>query len=167
LHLVHAVHFGELDLDDMVGLGVGPQPDEIGLDRQLAPAAIDQHRQADRLRPAKIRQRVERRADRTTGIEHVVDQHEPRVGDVKVDLCATDDRIRPDRRQVVTVERDIEHAVVRRLHPRFLQQWQQALGECLTAAPNAHDRNRDVTGRGPRNRPGQLRQGVLNFTLIQ
>ena len=38
--------------------------DDVRLDRQLAPAAIDEHRQRDASRPAEIRELVERRADR-------------------------------------------------------------------------------------------------------
>ena len=38
--------------------------DVVGLDRQLAVAAVDEHDQLDRARPAEVDQRVERRADR-------------------------------------------------------------------------------------------------------
>src|SRR5262249_8836805 len=52
-------------------------------DRKLAAPAIDQHRQLDRLRPPVIEQLVDRGADRTPGVEHVVDQHDAARADLE------------------------------------------------------------------------------------
>src|SRR6478609_4285334 len=58
-----------------------PGTDVSGFDRQLAPAAVDQDRELDRLRPPIVEQLVDRRPDRATGIEHVIDQHDAAVTD--------------------------------------------------------------------------------------
>src|SRR2546421_1482488 len=54
-----------------------------GLDRQLATAAIDQHRELDGPRPSGIEELVDRRAHRSAGIEHVVDQHDVAAVDIE------------------------------------------------------------------------------------
>ena len=53
------------------------------LDRQLAAAAVDQHRELDARRAAEVEQLVDRRADGAAGVEHVVDQHDRRAVDVE------------------------------------------------------------------------------------
>ena len=75
-------------------------------------AAVDEHHQLDRLRPAELDQRVERGANRPPGVEHVVDQQDPLVVDGERNLGAADDRLGADRvpHQVVAVERDVEGA---------------------------------------------------------
>ena len=83
--------------------------DEVGPDRQLAVAAVDQHRELDGARPAEVVERVERGADGAAGEEHVVDQHD----DLAVDPAGRDlggqgaGRLQP---QVVAVHRDVEGA---------------------------------------------------------
>ena len=60
--------------------------DEVGADRQLAVAAVDQDREPDRLRAAEVVERVQRGADGAAGVEHVVDQHD----DLAVDAAGRD-----------------------------------------------------------------------------
>jgi hypothetical protein len=66
---------------------VGRQHDargrEGGLHRQLAPAAVDQHRQLHAGRAAEVEQLVDHRADRAAGVEHVVDQHDRAAVDLE------------------------------------------------------------------------------------
>ena len=86
--------------------------DVVGLDRQLAVAAVHQHDELNRLGPAEIDQRVERRARRAAGVEHVVHQQDLRVVDREGNLGAAHHRLRADRvpHQIVAVERDVERA---------------------------------------------------------
>ena len=86
--------------------------DVVGLDRQLAVAAVHEHDQLDRARPAEVDQRVQRGADRPAGVQHVVHQQDPPVVDRKRNLGAAHDRLRPDgmAHQIVAVERDVERA---------------------------------------------------------
>ena len=58
--------------------------DEVGADRQLAVAAVDQHGELDGARPADVVQGVERGPDRAPGEEHVVDEHHDLVVDAAV-----------------------------------------------------------------------------------
>ena len=51
-------------------------PKYCAADRQLAPAAVDQHGELDARRPAVVEQLVHRRAHRAAGVEHVVDEQE-------------------------------------------------------------------------------------------
>ena len=112
----------ELDgvLVDVVGLGE-PDPHvladarrqvlahEVGADRQLAVAAVDQHRELDRLRPAELGERVERGADGAAGEEHVVDEHHHPAGDVDRHLGRAE-RLDLSEADVVAVEGDVERA---------------------------------------------------------
>ena len=59
--------------------------DVVGLHRQLAAAAIEQHRQLHPRRPAEVEDLVERGADGAAGVEDVVDQDDVLVVDREVD----------------------------------------------------------------------------------
>jgi hypothetical protein len=65
------VHARELGPGDVLA-------DEVGPDRHLAVAAVDQHRDLDRARPAEPAEDVERDPTVRPGREHVVDEHRPR-----------------------------------------------------------------------------------------
>ena len=102
----------EPHLDALLERGRQVLADVVGLDRQLAVAAIDQHDQLDGARPAEVDERVERGADRAPGVEHVVDQQDATVVDRERHFGAPHHRLRPHRlaHQVVAVERDVERA---------------------------------------------------------
>ena len=74
-------------------------------------AAVDEHRQLDRCRPADITQCVERRADRTTGIEHVVDEDHKTAVDAPGGYRGLLQRSGRLEVQVVPVQGDVEPAV--------------------------------------------------------
>ena len=84
--------------------------DEVGPDRQLAVAAVDQDREPDRARPADVVERVERGPDGAAAEEHVVDEDD----DLAVDAAGRDlgRQQRPGRLepQVVAVHRHVERA---------------------------------------------------------
>ena len=86
------------------------QADDVGLDRQLAVAAVDQDRQADPRGPAEVADRVQGRADGPAREQDVVDQHDLRPVDVERDLGAAQDRPAVRPAQVVAVERDVDRA---------------------------------------------------------
>src|SRR5438309_3062719 len=74
--LVDTVFLGDEHLDALrVGCG-HVLADVIRTDRQLAVAAIDQHRQLDRPRPAEVHERVHRGAGSTAVVDDVVHQHD-------------------------------------------------------------------------------------------
>ncbi len=105
---VLAVGLLEVDPDELLARRRDVLADVVGADRQLAMAAIDEHRQADRLRPAEVDERVHRGADRPAGVQHVVDEDDRPAVDARRQLRALDDRLLGDHRQVVAVERDVE-----------------------------------------------------------
>ena len=83
---------------------------EVGADRQLAMAAVDQHGEAHRARPAEVVQGVERRADGAARVEDVVDQHDGLAVDPAGRHAGRARRAGRLIRQVVAVHRDVEGA---------------------------------------------------------
>ena len=73
-------------------------------------AAVDEHGEPDRLRPAEVDEGVHRRPDRPTGVEDVVDEDDRRSVEVERQVRALDDGLLGDEREVVAVERDVERA---------------------------------------------------------
>src|ERR1700693_766964 len=72
--LVDAVVFDHEDLDPFGVRGGDVLPDVVRPDRQLAVSSVDEHRQLDGLRAAKVHQRVHRRACGPAVMDHVVDK---------------------------------------------------------------------------------------------
>src|SRR5438093_8889275 len=73
-HFIRPTHFSEAHVDTF-GVGGGDIfADEIGFDRQLAMAAVDEHCELNPLRAAKVIERVHRRANRAPAEEHIIDQ---------------------------------------------------------------------------------------------
>jgi hypothetical protein len=131
-HALVVVGFHEAHLD-VLGARRGNRPaDEVGGDRQLAVAAVDQHGEPDRARPAVVHQRVERGAHRPAGVEHVVDQADGLVVDRLRQVGRAQHRLlvrRPPGADVVAVERDVERADLRPTARRPFHQDGEALGE--------------------------------------
>ena len=102
-------------------------------------AAVDQHQQLHACGASAFEQSVERRADRTTGVEHVVHQNDVFAGDVIRDGGRIGDRALPDRREVVAVEIDVEFADGDLAAFQILDLFRQALGERHSAAADANE----------------------------
>src|SRR5260370_9458202 len=80
--LVKPVLLGHQHLDAL-GVGGGHVlADVVGSDRQLAMAAVDEHRQLDRARPAEVEQRVHRGPCGASAVDHVVYEHDHLAVDV-------------------------------------------------------------------------------------
>ena len=84
-------------------------PDDVGLDRQLAAAAVDEHAEQDAARPAEVGALVERGADGAAGVEHVVDDHHGAAVEVGQPGLAHH-RPGADGLEIVAIERDVELA---------------------------------------------------------
>ena len=115
---VLAVDLLELDLDDLLARRRDVLADVVGPDRQLAMAAIDEDREADRLRPPEVDEGVHRGPDRAAGVQDVVDEDDRRAVQVEREVGALDDGLLGDERQVVAVEGDVERADRDRRRPR-------------------------------------------------
>src|SRR2546425_3964800 len=74
-HFILAVQFSHLHLDHLFRVGGNRLADHVGVDRQLAMAAVDEHGEHHRLRTSEIDESIQRRADGAAGVEHVVDQN--------------------------------------------------------------------------------------------
>src|SRR5580704_10513803 len=72
--LVDAVLFFDQDLDALRVRGGHVLADVVGPDRQLAVAAVDEHRQLDRTGPSKVHQGVHRGARGAPMVDDVVDE---------------------------------------------------------------------------------------------
>ena len=90
--LVDAVDLLDAHVDALVLRGRQVLADVVGADRQLAVAAVDEHRELDAGRAAEVEERVDRRAHRAPGVEHVVDDHDRAAVDREVELGGVDDR---------------------------------------------------------------------------
>src|SRR5881397_237926 len=75
-NLVDLVHLDELHLDALVTGRRQVLADVVRADRQLAVAAVDENRKLDALGPAVVEERLDRRTDRASGVQHVVDEHD-------------------------------------------------------------------------------------------
>ena len=114
-------------------------PDDVGVDRQLAPAAIDQHRERHARRAPEVRELVERRAHGAARVEHVVDDHDALAVEIPRQVGGPDHGARADCLQVVAVERDVEGAA-RDLHLLALvDRANDAVRELNAAALDADD----------------------------
>ena len=58
--------------------------------------AVDQHHQLNRLRPSEFDQGVERRANRSTGIQNIVNQQDALIVDGERDVGSPDDGLREE-----------------------------------------------------------------------
>ena len=111
-HFVDPVDLLDPDVDPLAAGGGQVLADVVGPDRQLAVAAVGEHRQLHPLGPSVVEQRVDAGAHRAPGVEHVVDEHDRRVLDREVDVGGVHDRlgrgVAPG--QVVAVEADVDVA---------------------------------------------------------
>ena len=83
LDAVLAVDLLEVDADELLARRRHVLADVVGADRQLAMAAVDEHGEADRLRPAEIDEGVHRGPDRPARVEDVVDEDDRRAIEVE------------------------------------------------------------------------------------
>ena len=88
--LAGSVGLAQPDADHLGARGGHVLAHVVGADGQLAVAAIDQHRQPDRGRPALVDQRVHRRAHGAAGVEHVVDDDHRRLLEREGQVSALD-----------------------------------------------------------------------------
>src|SRR5205823_62388 len=113
---VDLVDLDELHLDALVARGRQVLADVVGTDRQLAVAAVDEHRELDAVGPPVVEERLDRGANRAAGVEDVVDEDDGLALEREVEGRRADDRLRmagrvaaPDL-DIVAIERDVDGA---------------------------------------------------------
>ena len=84
------------------------RPTKRRLDGQFAMPAVDQHAQPDALRTAQIEQPVHRRANRASGVQHVVDQDQILVVHRKRNVARLQHGLRRNLGKVVAIQRDVQ-----------------------------------------------------------
>src|SRR5262249_14187714 len=109
-NLLFVVEAGQHHLDDLALLGRDPLADVIGMNRQLAMAAIHKHGKLHSARTAEIHKFVERGAYRAARIENVVDEDDGLPFDAFRNLGPLHDRLYVYGRQIVSIERNVERA---------------------------------------------------------
>ena len=116
--LVDAVDLGQMDLHLLAARGRHVLADEVRPDGQLAVPAVDQDRQLHAARAAQVAQRVQCRADRAAGEQHVVHQDDEPAVDAAVGQHRGLQRPDAAQPQVVAVEGDVDGADVDRRRRR-------------------------------------------------
>src|SRR5919106_2473764 len=146
-HLVDFVHLDELDLDALAAGGGQVLADVVGTDRQLAVAAVGEDRELDAGRAAVVEERLDRGADRPTGVEDVVDEDAGPALQREVELGGTDERLRVPGGltgadlDVVPVEGDVDGADRHLDAGALLDQPAQPVGEWHAARVDADERH--------------------------
>ena len=127
-------------------IGRDAQTHDVGLDRDLAMAAIDQHRQADARRPPQVADRIEGGADGPAREQDVVHQHHLGPVDVERDLGAPQHGPALDVLEIVAIERDVDRPDFDILARAALAALEPAAGRGERRCSDAHQ----VQGRTPR-----------------
>ena len=143
--------------DALVAGGRQVLADVVGPDRELAVAAVGEHRELDPLRAAVVEQGVDRRPRGAAGEQDVVDQDHGAAVELEVEVRGVDDRLGAGLAvgQVVAVEGDVEVA------ERHLGPGQLADQRVQAAAPAP------LRGCGCRPAPAGLRSRVLLDDLVR
>jgi hypothetical protein len=111
---VDLVHLDELDLDTLVSGSGKVLADVVGADGQFAVAAVRQHGELHALGPAVAEERLDRRADRSAGVEDVVHEDAGHSLEREVERGRANERLGVTGRlagtdvDVVAVEGDVE-----------------------------------------------------------
>src|SRR6476661_1218267 len=106
---VAAVQLGHEHVHPVAGAGAHGGADDIGLDRQLAAATVDQHAEEDAARPAEVGALVECRAHGAAGVQHVVHDDDRTAVEIGEPRFA-DHGAGADGLEVVAIQGDIQLA---------------------------------------------------------
>ena len=76
-------------------------------------ASVNKASQLNRRGPSHVEDRLDRGSNRTSGIDHVIDQNNLAVVDRVRYESLVDNRVLTEEAQVITIERDIQKAQIR------------------------------------------------------
>src|ERR1044071_1773912 len=124
-------------LDDLGVSGLHLLTHVVGLNRQLAVAAIDQHRKLDSSRASEIDEFVQRRANGAARVQHIVNKHNRTVGDINGYVGLIDYRARSDGREIIAIKCDVQLAGRRTSALELFDLVSNSFGERHTSAANA------------------------------
>jgi hypothetical protein len=144
---VDFVDLDELDLDALVAGGWQVLADVVGADRKLAVAAVGKHGKLYALGAAVLEERLDRCADRSAGVEDVVDENARHALEREVEGRRADERLGVAGRlaradvHVVSVEGDVELAERDLGAAHFADAPAQPLGQRDAARVDADERD--------------------------
>jgi hypothetical protein len=105
----------------VIGRNIGEREShKIRLNGQFAPAAIHQHGQADRPRPAEIAQSIHRGTNRAAGKQHVIHQKQRALVEIDVDIRRPNQRTRADFGKIVAIKGNVQNAPADFVEAAFL-----------------------------------------------
>src|SRR5215218_9122344 len=142
---VDLVDLHELHLDALTARRGQVLADVVGADGQLAVAAISEHGELDAFGAAEVEQGLDCGADRSAGVEDVVDEHDRPPFEREAELRRADDRLGVQRRlaaadaDVVAVEGDVDGADVETHAGALLDQPAQPVRERDAAGMDADE----------------------------
>jgi hypothetical protein len=142
-------------------IGRQVEADDVGLDGDLAMAAIDQDRQADARRTSQVADGIEGGPDGPTREQDVIYQHHLGPVDVEWDLGAAQHGPSRAVLEIVAVERDVDRADVDILPEQPLQLLSEPLREGNAARSNPHEAKRRACPTGV----GELASHGANQTV--
>ena len=134
----------------IVELGRHVQTHHVGLDGNLAMAAIDQDRQADARRSTQVADGIQGCANRPACEQDIVHQHDLGPIEVKRDIGPSQHGPALRLPEIVAIERDVDGADIDILPDQPAQLLRQPLGQRNPARPNAHQVERHIRRGGPR-----------------
>jgi hypothetical protein len=123
----------KVDVDIIIRRGRHIFSDEIGFDRQLPVAAVNQHGQLDAAGAAEIIERIQGGADGAPAVEHIVHQHDSFSRDIERDIGGLDIWGNAPI-QIVAMHADVEGAGVDVLTPDTCQERAQTARKVGTSA---------------------------------
>src|SRR5262249_37285758 len=117
-------------------------------DRQLTMAAVNERRQANARWPPQVANRVERRANRPPGEQHVINQNQFRSIKVKGNLGSLEHGPPFALPHVISIERDVDGPDFDVTGEQVFHRAGQPFGEGPPPASNSHQIKRSASPRG-------------------
>src|SRR5262245_22763835 len=97
------VDFGELHFDDLVVRRLHRLSNIVGLDWKLTMSAVNQNTELNEPRSPVVQQRIHRRANRPSRVQHVVHKHDGQIHYWKVNLGTLNHRLGRNRGKIVAI----------------------------------------------------------------
>jgi hypothetical protein len=144
---VDLVHLEELHLDAFLARGRQVLAHVVRTDRELAMAAVGEHRELHASRSTVVEQGLDGCPDRAPRVQHVVDEHDGHPFEREVEGGRADERLCVQRRltaadlHVVAIEGDVELTERKFLIGAFLDQPAKSLRKRNTATVDPDERD--------------------------
>src|SRR6201987_5062204 len=111
-NLFVVVYLAKFYLDDLAIRSLNRAPYEAGLDGKLAMTAVDQRQKLHAARTSVIEERIEGGAGGAACVQHVVNQYDLAIADIKTERAWDHDRPRATRRQIIAIKADVQNSNV-------------------------------------------------------